>query len=97
MESKSCCRAPKFISYTRFDLNLPESLPKRSDGHEAYQRDTPLTVMGYLQATLIGKEYRRNGVKIDQVYSSPALRSIETAQAFLEGYGRYRSQMFHVL
>lgn len=48
-------------------------------------KDSPLTNVGILQATLIGRAMRRRGIKIDRVYSSPAFRSIHTASAALEG------------
>ena len=49
--------------------------------------DPPLTEIGLLQAKLHGEELARIGIKIKYIYSSPALRSIQTADKILEGMG----------
>jgi hypothetical protein len=40
--------------YTRFNINMPRSVPQRKDGPAGYLLDTPLTEMGYLQAKITG-------------------------------------------
>ena len=47
--------------------------------------DPPLTEIGLLQAKLHGEELSKNGIQIKHIYSSPALRSIQTADKILEG------------
>ncbi len=41
--------------YTRFNINMPKTLPKRKEGFQAFREDTPLTEMGYLQAKITGR------------------------------------------
>ena len=72
--------------YDRFNLNMPKTLPKRENINE-YIFDPPLTEIGMYQAKLHGEELARKGVKISFMYSSPALRSIQTADKILEGMG----------
>lgn len=63
---------------------MPKFIPNRDDVNE-YEFDPPLTEVGLLQAKLIGEELSNKGIKINHVYSSPALRSIQTANKILEG------------
>jgi ubiquitin-associated and SH3 domain-containing protein len=65
---------------------MPKILPKRDNPND-YDFDTPLTEIGLLQAKLSGEELAKNGIKIKHMYSSPALRSIQTADKILEGMG----------
>ncbi|GBP16663.1 Protein UBASH3A homolog [Eumeta japonica] len=71
--------------YVRKDLNMPLKLAERAGGKENYALDTPLTRVGWLQAYLVGEGLRLAKIEITHVYSSLALRCVETAQAFLEG------------
>ncbi|GAU88894.1 hypothetical protein RvY_01512 [Ramazzottius varieornatus] len=71
-------------SFTRSDLNMPKSLPKRKDGPLAYASDPPLTSVGVLQAQITGKAMKDAGVSFNRVFVSPALRSIQTATAVVE-------------
>jgi len=41
--------------YRRTNINMPRALPLRSDGHQSFALDTPLTEMGYLQAKITGE------------------------------------------
>ncbi len=59
-------------------------LPHRNDPNE-FELDPPLTEIGLLQAKLNGEELAKNGITINCVYCSPALRSIQTADKILEG------------
>lgn len=43
--------------------------------------------MGYYQAKLVGDALRDSGIRIDNVFSSPAFRCIQTATGLLEGLG----------
>ena len=62
-------------------------MPKKIIQRETFEHDfdPPLTEIGLLQAKLHGEELLKNGIKIKHIYSSPALRSIQTADKILEG------------
>ncbi|XP_072930016.1 ecdysteroid-phosphate phosphatase [Epargyreus clarus] len=72
-------------NYVRKDLNMPVKLGKRAGGAESYARDTPLTRVGRLQASLVGEALRDARVPVAHVYASAALRCVETAHHLLEG------------
>lgn len=74
-------------NYIRKDLNMPKTVPKRHDGPEGFVRDTPLTNIGRYQAKLVGEGARLNGITIEHVYASPALRCMQTCDGFLKGMG----------
>jgi len=71
--------------YTRFNINMPKSLPRRKDGIEGFKEDTPLTEMGYLQAKITGRAFRDAEIPVDYVYCSSALRCVQTAVGILKG------------
>jgi phosphohistidine phosphatase len=50
--------------------------------------DRPLNQRGFRGARMMGEHCRRGGLAWDHVISSPAVRCIETLDAFWEGYGR---------
>lgn len=81
-------------NYIRKDLNMPKSLPQRLSTH--WRRDSPLTNVGYYQAQLMGDGMKEAGVRIDQVYSSPSYRCIQTTTGILEGLGLKESHPIHV-
>ncbi|XP_050354134.1 protein UBASH3A homolog isoform X2 [Nymphalis io] len=72
-------------TYTRKDLNMPVTLPDRAGGAQSYQRDTPLTRVGELQARLVGEGLRAAGVRLQRVFASAALRCVQTAHHVLQG------------
>jgi len=50
-------------------------------------RDLPLTKIGRQQARDLGKGIRDAGLRFDAVYSSPLVRSLETAEIACEAFG----------
>ncbi|XP_035682670.1 ubiquitin-associated and SH3 domain-containing protein B-like [Branchiostoma floridae] len=73
--------------YSQQDLNLPRKLPSREGSPLSFAEDSPLTEMGWFQARLTGEAMKRAGVHISQVYSSPSLRCVQTADAILDALG----------
>ncbi|XP_056634729.1 ecdysteroid-phosphate phosphatase isoform X1 [Diorhabda sublineata] len=74
--------------YTQKDLNMPKTLPIRSDGSIGYLRDSPITNIGIIQATLTGESLRDKNIDIEHVYCSPSFRCIQTCDGFLRGLGK---------
>ncbi|NXY42684.1 UBS3A protein, partial [Ceuthmochares aereus] len=71
--------------YYRADLNFPSTLPKRKDSMKHFEYDPPLSCCGIFQSRLIGEALLDQAVTVSYVYSSPALRCIQTAQHILQG------------
>ncbi|KAJ2944764.1 hypothetical protein O0L34_g1653 [Tuta absoluta] len=71
--------------YVRKDLNLPLVLGERAGGSASYDKDSPLTRVGRLQAYLVGEALRDAGYSVKHVYASAALRCVETAHEFIQG------------
>ncbi|NWS17005.1 UBS3A protein, partial [Pachyramphus minor] len=71
--------------YYRADLNLPSALPKRKDSMKQFEHDPPLSCCGIFQSRLIGEALLDQEVMVSYVYSSPALRCVQTAQHVLQG------------
>ena len=63
-------------------------LPSRSQLYE-WIYDTPITIDGENQSMFVGQKLSTLGCSIDYCYSSPAYRSIQTANKILEGQGRH--------
>ena len=72
-------------NYCPTNLNMPDSVPKRSQGPSAYIKDSPLTKMGIFQAQLTGEAFVKEHLEVSDVYCSPSLRCIQTCDAFLKG------------
>lgn len=67
-------------------MNMPDSVPRR-ERPNSFLRDSPLTKIGEYQATLVGKCLLEEKVLRDgfQVFVSPALRCVQTADAIGKG------------
>ena len=72
--------------YFRKDVNMPKNVPFR-DNKQDFQFDPPLTVIGTVQASLIGEALKDESLSIDQVYCSPSLRCLQTSHNLLKGLG----------
>lgn len=72
-------------AYRRLDLNMPKTLPIRSNPSDAWRNDSPITNVGQLQARLTGEMLKENGIDFEFVYSSPSFRCIQTTHALLQG------------
>jgi hypothetical protein len=85
-------RAFNYIGqYYPFDSNMPPSLPYRSNWLD-YEGDTPLTLNGLRQSWTVGNTLARHNSPILGCYSSPACRSVQTADHILAGLGRKGKQ-----
>ncbi|KAI0990314.1 hypothetical protein GJ496_011451 [Pomphorhynchus laevis] len=74
-------------SYKRNNINLPSKIPNRLNPTQSFKGDCPLTEIGAFQARLTGQALHSQATLIDQCYSSPALRCIQTADSILKGIG----------
>ena len=79
--------------YHAFDPNMPPSLPHRTNWLD-YDVDTPLTAKGLSQSWNVGSVLHRYNLPVTACYSSPAFRSIQTADRILEGMGRKGKEKF---
>ncbi|CAL8079884.1 unnamed protein product [Orchesella dallaii] len=77
-------------NYTRRNLNQPEKLPNRHGYPQTFLRDTPLTEIGLLQATLRGQGIGAGNILAHdfQVFTSPSLRCVQTASNILAAMKR---------
>jgi len=73
--------------YYPFDANMPSTLAPRAKWID-YDVDTPLTAKGLTQSWNVGNVLARYNLPVTACYSSPAFRSIQTADRILEGMGR---------
>ncbi|XP_038657220.1 ubiquitin-associated and SH3 domain-containing protein A-like [Scyliorhinus canicula] len=70
--------------YIRPDLNFPSSIPRKVGGIKDYEYDAPLSSCGIFQSRLMGEAVREKELMIQCVYSSPALRCVQTAHHILK-------------
>jgi len=71
-------------TYRRVNLNLPKKMIVRRDLKD-FLFDPPITELGLHQSKMIGEELAAQGIQIQHVYASPALRCVQTADKILEG------------
>ncbi|XP_020041436.2 ubiquitin-associated and SH3 domain-containing protein A isoform X1 [Castor canadensis] len=77
------CSTPDGKFY-RPDLNVPRSLPRRSNGIKDFENDPPLSSCGIFQSRLAGEALLDSGIRVTAVFASPALRCVQTAKHILE-------------
>ncbi|XP_002922487.1 ubiquitin-associated and SH3 domain-containing protein A isoform X1 [Ailuropoda melanoleuca] len=70
--------------YYRPDLNFPYSLPRRSNGIKDFENDPPLSSCGIFQSRMAGEALLESGIRVTSVFTSPALRCVQTARHILE-------------
>ncbi|KAM5275569.1 ubiquitin-associated and SH3 domain-containing protein A isoform 3-T3 [Hipposideros larvatus] len=70
--------------YYRPDLNFPCSLPRRGNGIKDFENDPPLSSCGIFQSRMAGEALLDSGIQITSVFTSPALRCVQTAKHILE-------------
>lgn len=71
--------------YQPFDLNMPRILPPLKRPIDHYEGDPILSEMGFILGQMVGRGLLINKSVPDVIYSSPALRCVQTAQAALIG------------
>ena len=62
---------------------MPHEVPRRVPAE--FTKDSPITEIGLYQAKLTGMGLKQQGISIQHVYCSPALRCVQTADAILDG------------
>ncbi|XP_047421339.1 ubiquitin-associated and SH3 domain-containing protein A isoform X1 [Sciurus carolinensis] len=77
------CTTPEG-KYYRPDLNFPRSLPRRSSSIKDFENDPPLSSCGIFQSRLAGEALMDSGIRLAAVFTSPALRCVQTARHILE-------------
>ncbi|XP_065183653.1 ecdysteroid-phosphate phosphatase-like [Sycon ciliatum] len=80
-------------SYHRRNLNMPKTVPIRKGGAASFKGDTPITEVGMVQARLTGEAMSEQEIPINHIYSSPALRCVQTADAILKGMGETKRKI----
>ena len=70
--------------YRRLNLNLPKKMVNRREIKD-FLFDPPITELGLHECKMIGEELASQGIRIQHVYASPALRCVQTADKILEG------------
>jgi broad specificity phosphatase PhoE len=75
---------------------MPDDIVRRQGSPLSFVRDSPLTQVGRLQGTLVGKGLAEQKVLRDgfDVYVSPSLRCVETAVSLGKGTIIYYSDIF---
>ncbi|GMS78278.1 hypothetical protein PENTCL1PPCAC_453 [Pristionchus entomophagus] len=68
--------------YIPFDLNVPQTLPKRESLAEAYALDPPISEYGKLTAQVFARHLQSRGVThkgLISIYTAPSLACLQTA------------------
>lgn len=81
-------------NYVQEDLNMPESLPPRKIDN--WKHDTPLSVLGHVQAELVGASLKKSGIKFSNVFVSPSYRCVQTAASVIKGMGLEKEMKINV-
>ncbi|OZC07211.1 phosphoglycerate mutase family protein [Onchocerca flexuosa] len=79
-------------SYQAFDLNMrffePLVLPKLKRPFKYYEGDTIISEMGFVLAEMVGRGLLVNKSIPDIIYTSPALRCVQTAHSALKAMSK---------
>jgi broad specificity phosphatase PhoE len=75
--------------YVRREPNMAERVPERQNSPKSFYMDSPLTSGGAAQAMRLGEAMRASGLHVKHVFSSPALRSVETTHQILLGLNQH--------
>ena len=81
--------------YYPFADNMPPALPYRTNWQD-YDVDTPLTANGLKQSWNVGNVLAKYNLPVTACYTSPAFRSIQTADRILDGMGRRGEIIFFI-
>uniref|UniRef100_A0AC34G5W0 Uncharacterized protein n=1 Tax=Panagrolaimus sp. ES5 TaxID=591445 RepID=A0AC34G5W0_9BILA len=75
--------------YLPTDLNQPIEMLQRSGGIGDYLDDSPITEIGGLTSQILGRSFRLHDIwPIQKIYSSPSLRCVQSAAAFVKGLNK---------
>jgi len=83
--------------YNKKNLNLPSAVPHRPSPQD-FVKDCPLTQIGSLQGSLVGKGLAEESILQPgfKIYVSPALRCVETGAAVLSGMSSASPQKLRI-
>ncbi|KRZ91955.1 Uncharacterized protein T08_1779 [Trichinella sp. T8] len=79
--------------YQPYDLNQPLSLPNRTGSFHQFRYDAPITELGCVVSMMIGRALKFNNQHPQKVFTSPALRCIQSCKNILKAMGNSELKM----
>ncbi|KAL1232885.1 Steroid-phosphate phosphatase [Trichinella spiralis] len=79
--------------YQPYDLNQPLSLPNRTGSFHQFRYDAPITELGCVVSMMIGRALKFNSQHPHKVFTSPALRCIQSCKNILKAMGNSELKM----